>query len=148
MRSGLLRVVLALSFLAGLACIRSVLTPIVKPSATPADLSQAIDIVWHSYDGEAPPPHVQLVTGSDLNCQNGTAFLVPHYGCVYGLTLAPGMCVVAYTGKPFHETALAHELLHAVMLRRGIVDINHESENWKPGGELERANIELAKAGM
>ena len=147
MRGGLLRIVASAAFLVSLCCVRNAFAP-YRPSTPAPSLSAAIDIVWRFYDGTETPPHVQLVTGSDLNCQNGTAFLVPYYGCVYGLTLAPGFCVVAYTGKPFHETALAHELLHAVMLRRGIVDINHESENWKPGGELERANAELAKAGM
>ncbi len=138
------RYVLAGVIALGLCCTGRAAGPTrpTKPLAT------VVELVWRQYDRYDPPPYITLVTGRDLNCSKNDAFLFPYLGCVYGVTLSPDMCVVAYAGQAWSRTSLAHELLHAAQFRHGMVDPGHLGPEWKSGGLLERANAELERNGL
>lgn len=139
------RILFAALVITGFCCVRNAIAPSIRPVP---GLDIAIETVWAVYEGTKPPPYVTLVSGPDLTCANGQGFLVPITGCVYGVTLTPSMCVVAYVGKPWHETSLAHELLHAYQWQNGVLDVGHDGPDWKPGGLLEAANAALFHGGM
>jgi hypothetical protein len=140
------RFVLSVAVLLGLCCMPRYTSQVTVPGQV--GLPDAIQFVWRIYNEADPPPYVTLVTGSDLNCSNGNAFLIPNGQCLYGVTLSATMCVVAYTGRPWHNTALAHELLHAAQWRLGFIHVNHTGQEWQPGGLLEQVNRELLRNGM
>lgn len=149
-------------FMAGVMLVWCVGCATGGPLPTPQlrDGSEAaVHVVWVEVYGRADrPPVVHWVQGKDLSCtdpnSNLPGFPVPlmEHGeptveCRNGLTLTPGACYVAWAGvTSFSETALAHELLHVLQLRKGIIDPNHDRPEWST--LVPAANEALVKAGL
>jgi len=128
----------------------------VKPM--PSDLTQARDAVWQFY-GHPPgelSPYVLVVT--NLTCRNSPGDEMVGFGvvgvrtdgtCLSGIEPTPLFVAIARIGaQPWHETSLAHELMHADQNTRGIVDNAHTRvEDWE-GGKVGAANVMLAGRGM
>lgn len=101
-------------------------------------LDKAVPIVWASYGRTDKPPAITVIEGKDLSCVDpnsgtpGFPVLLPSgWDCRNGYTVSPWACSVSWTGWPWSQTALAHELLHAAQARRGIVDPYHREPEWQ-----------------
>lgn len=114
---------------------------------------QAVYIIWvEAYGRTDRPPLVRWIEGSALDCtdpQSGKAGF-PQFTeqgeatCREGLTMSPLEVMVAWHGElSFSETALAHELLHAALIRRGIFLDHHQRPDFFPA--VDAAN-ELVRA--
>ena len=137
---------------------------------------QAEWIVWHVYNRTDTPPLVRWMSGDQLTCVDpasnkpGFVILDPSIddptssgpaltACREGMTWSPTEVFVAWHGElSFSETALAHEMRHAAMLRDGILDPAHVRDDWKPledckpdsaptCGIVAKANAALLEAG-
>lgn len=123
---------------------------------------QAVDIVWHEVYGRTDrPPLIRWKEGGELSCTdsqsgkpgfpvldidpgNPDGEVVGH--CREGFTWSPLEVLVAWHGElSFSETALAHELLHVALLRRGIFLGHHRRPDFQPA--IDRANAALIEAG-
>jgi hypothetical protein len=137
------RTVNALVFLVMAACLAFALLygcASVGVRGEPADLPglrEATALVWQAYGRTDPPPRVRIVQGADLTCTDPVShnpgfpvLLTSGMGCREGFTISPLEASVAWTGQPWHETALAHELQHVAQGRRGIVDPGHLRIEW------------------
>lgn len=102
-------------------------------------------------------PKVDVVTA--MTCRNSPGTIMTGFGCV-GVQLPPRQClcvagdetmgginVARVNGQPWHETALAHELLHRILeTETGDADSEHRGPRW--GTDLEAANAKLVEAGL
>ncbi len=102
-------------------------------------LSAAVNSVWsESYRRSDRPPAVRIVEGADLNCtaEGGIIGFETPIGCRNGYTASPFEVSVGYDNGVrdfgWDHSMLAHELRHAVHLRRGILDGEHKSPDWRP----------------
>jgi hypothetical protein len=100
-------------------------------------LREATALVWTAYGRTDKPPRVRIAQGDDLTCTDpisGKAgfpvLLTSGPGCREGFTISPLETSVSWHGEPWHETALAHELMHVAQGRRGIVDPGHLRIEW------------------
>jgi hypothetical protein len=115
--------------------------------------AEAVDLVWRGvYGRTSEAPILYWLTGADLDCKgpSGTpGFAVWGAGCVAGVAHYQSVVVAWWPGLALHDTALAHELLHAALLHDSDDDPTHRRpELWDKGGLLERANGALSAAGM
>jgi hypothetical protein len=123
---------------------------------------QAVWIIWHDvYGRNDMPPLVRWRQGDQLTCddpQSGKrGFPIVEYDpadpvsapaakCREGLTWGPLEVLVAWHGEiSFGETALAHELEHAELLRRGIFLGHHERPDFF--SRIDAANAAVVAAG-
>ncbi len=96
----------------------------------------AVHVIWHdTYGRTDKAPGVRWVQKlSDLTCvdpNSGRPGFKTSAGCREGYTLMPWEVSVAWhEGDNFATTALAHELLHQDLWRRGIMDPNHKRQEW------------------
>lgn len=124
---------------------------------------QAVYIVWHEvYGRNDRPPIVRWKVGKELDCTDpksgkpGFHFVdldpsvIEVEGpvvCREGDTWSPLEILVAWHGElSFSETALAHELEHAELLRRGIILGHHDRPDFFT--RIDSANAALIKAGL
>lgn len=107
----------------------------------PPGLAAAVSTVWTSYGRTDPSPQVLLVTAPNLTCTDPstlnpgfTVLLASGPGCREGFTLLPFEISVAYRGQPWSQSALAHELMHVVLIRTGrgspLGDPTHSLPEW------------------
>lgn len=83
---------------------------------------------WWSEKIPCPPPAGTMCDGAYYNNQN--------------------IAEVVWFGS-FHQTAMAHEFLHAKLLfETGDPDSNHKNPGFRPGGLVDITNIELAERGL
>lgn len=117
-----------------------------------AGLRDAQIIVWdETYQATCCPPEVEFVTEMCVTPSNSTVLAFPcpaAGGCCEGLyDENTGLATVEQIpGQPLHETAYAHELLHAAQWCRGVLDPGHTSDEWKT--LLPAANQRLQAAGF
>lgn len=124
---------------------------------------QAVWVVWRFYERYDIPPTIRWREGAQLTCEDPQShkrgFVIatledPGFGadggvlqCREGLTWSPLEVLVAWHGElSFSETALAHELLHAVLLRQGIWTSHHERPDFF--SRVEAANNLLKERGL
>lgn len=128
------------------------------PAPQKPGLSEAVALVWNFYGRTDPPPKVRVLEGAALSCTDpnsgaegfpvilGAEDGAPRVDCREGYTVLPTEVMVAWTGKkPWSQTAMAHELMHARQFREGIIDPKHERPEWQ---EVARANAKLEAAGL
>ena len=126
------------------------------PLPTPVREGQesAVWIVWHTYGREDLPPTVRWVEGASLNCtaETGRPGWQTPVGCREGFTWTAGNVSVAWRPDDFFATtALAHEMMHASLIRRfGLLggDPDHRRPEWLPGGLKDQAVGRLIEAGL
>lgn len=99
--------------------------------------AEAVRLVWEvTYKRTDKAPGVRWVKDGMLTCKDpnsGRPGFKTTAGCREGYTLAPWEVSVAWhDGDSFGMTALAHELLHVVLLRQGILDMDHSRREWTP----------------
>lgn len=112
---------------------------------------EAEQIVWREVYGMTQQPYaIEWVRQAELDCEDKdghtVGFLDADGVCVGGETHPEvRLCRVALPdGYAIWRTAYAHELLHtALLLKGGDGDSGHVGAEWKRGGALERANVEL-----
>lgn len=130
---------------------------VVKNDGTVADQDHAIHIVWKDVYGRTDEhPGVRWVHGSDLDCIDPVSgkpgfgvVLITGAACREGVTYVPWLVEVAWSGKDkLSGTVLAHELMHAAQLRDAIIDPNHKTAPFLPGGLVDMANTELKLKGL
>lgn len=142
---GLIAFVAALLFMCVLHGCATMGTPL--PMGVRNGAEQAVHIVWaETYGRLDRPPLVRWVQGKALSCTDPASgrpgFLQAELGddlteparavCHEGFTWSPTEVLVAYHDeRSFSETALAHELMHALMLRQFQVDPHHRGPEWK-----------------
>jgi len=131
------------------------------PVAPRSGQEQAVWLIWSSYGRTDTPPLVRWVEGKALSCtdpdSNKRGFPQPAYGghldepvvmvCHEGFTWSPLEVVVSWHGEDsFADTALAHEMEHAELLRRGfILEIHHDRPDFF--SRIDAANEAVRKAG-
>ena len=113
-------------------------------------------IVWHDvYRMNGVPPTVRWRQGAGLTCvdensgKRGFWILELPAGktCREGLTWDPWEVLVAWHGEDsYADTATAHELEHASLLRRGILTGHHARPDFFT--LIDQANDALRKAGL
>lgn len=115
--------------------------------------ARAVSTVWSTYGATGSPPDIAWVTAPDLDCHPEHGVFVGWHsvgaGCVAGQTdISAWVSQVAINPTwKLHDTALAHELLHAALYRRtGDSDAGHTSPEWKT--LLPAANAELREVGL
>ena len=127
----------------------------VRGDETPREHQDAaIAVVWQqTYGRTEKPPAVEWIT--DLPCTDPNSgkrgfpvVLMSGQECREGYMLTPWLVRVAWHGGKFSDTALAHELMHAVQAHEGIADPLHRMSVWQPGGAVELANEALRAAGL
>lgn len=137
-----------------------------RPLDLPA-LRQATGIVWHDvYRRTDRVPIVQIVQGDALDCIDPNSktpgfrvLLHKGFDCRNGYTASDDKISIAWTGQPWSETTLAHELRHAAQLRDWIIDPTHQRDDWQRDlslcpsvsltcGIVERANLILREKGL
>jgi hypothetical protein len=123
---------------------------------------QAVWIVWHDvYGRQDRPPLVRWVEGDALDCINPKnqrpGFTIVDADlttgespirCRGGLTWSPFEVRIAWVGDEVSiaETTLAHEFLHAKLLRLGFwLENHHERPDFYP--TVEAANAAVIQAG-
>jgi hypothetical protein len=131
---------------------------------------QAVFIAWQSYGRSDMPPLVRWKSGKQLTCDDTKSgkrgFYIPKTSadlpqnqsklpwpipdfeieCKEGFTWSPLEILVAWHGEiSFSETALAHELLHAALLRKGIWLNHHDLPYFN--SMVDNANELIIKAG-
>lgn len=123
---------------------------------------QAVWIVWREAYGRTDrPPKVIWMEGSDLDCtdpQSGKlGFTIVDIDtttgeapvrCREGFTWGPTEVLIAWHGTEltFAETPLAHEFLHALLLRQGVLfEVHHTRPDFYP--RIDAANQLLIQAG-
>jgi hypothetical protein len=120
---------------------------------------QAVHVVWAEAFGRTDrPPLVRWLEGSALVCdcvEDGQrGFYIPaadegkpQFQCRTGFTWSPLEVLVAWHGEEsFALTALAHELLHAALLREGVVfERHHDRPDFFP--RIDAANQRIIEAG-
>ena len=104
--------------------------------------ARALAIVWDTvYAAPESPPIVEWreddCGGVDPGVRYGSR-------CYAGLYLRNDRALVAFRG-PIHQSAYAHELMHALQWYRGIEDPDHVRAEWSL---VARANEALASDGM
>lgn len=125
-------------------------------------------LIWRGAFGRTDAsPLVYVVEGDALTCSsdvNGTpGFDCPTVGCRQGCTGSPWAVHVAY-GSPWSATTLAHEDMHALLIRDGLAallekprtfeammaigDGKHAGPEWQPGGKVDQANQLLREHGL
>jgi hypothetical protein len=157
--------VVLVAVLAGAACGPNLPGP-MPPTPAPEQFAikpgqeQAVRLVWNGTYGRSDrAPAVRWIEGDKLTCTDPNSekpgFPTPS-GCREGMTALPMEVSVAWTGQAtFSGTTLAHELLHALQFRTGIIDPNHRTEGFRPLAEcatpveglcgiVDRANETLA----
>lgn len=121
------------------------------PGPSIVDEALAMESVWYgTYGRTDPPPTIQWVTGTGLNCHNGTGWKNVVGDCVAGETwFELKMSKVAWVpGEPIHETGFAHELGHHVVDRDGHPDPDHTGPMFALGGLKDQANTRLESLGL
>jgi len=114
--------------------------PFAGSAEIKAGQQAAVDTIWSLYGRAEPPPLVLWMEGDNLNCVSPAGnpgfrgVTAKGEQCVAGLTWSVAHVQVAYAGQPLHETALAHELWHAAMMRDLALDPLHTTEGWRPIG--------------
>jgi hypothetical protein len=112
---------------------------LVLPKGNPGlrpDQDRALGIIWEqTYKRTDAAPQVLWVELGELSCTDPNSgkpgFHAPE-GCREGLTVTPKEVRVAWTGDDrMSGTALAHELLHALLGREGVIDANHQTEGFR-----------------
>lgn len=100
-------------------------------------LTDAVSIVWAAYGRTDRPPSIRVVEGEGLTCMDPESntpgfpvLLTTGWACKNGYTITPWVCSVSWSGWPWSQTALAHELFHAAQARHGIVDPQHKRPEW------------------
>lgn len=123
-----------------------------EPKELPG-LREAVALVWQEYDRCDERPRVRIVQGDDLTCVDPVSknrgfevLLTTGRGCREGFTISPLETSVAWTGQAWHQTALAHELMHIAQGRRGIIDPGHLRIEWST--EVPAANALLFARGL
>lgn len=89
-------------------------------------------LVWSEvYEATCAPPTVVYV--HEATCKGALGFFeTPNGGCLAGEYHIPSRTAkVALIGENYSGSALAHELLHAWQLCRGIDDFAHEGDEWR-----------------
>lgn len=113
-------------------------------------------IAWESYGRSDIPPLIRWIRGSQLNCDKGKGFTAIDIDttpdakvglkCYTGFTWSDREILVAWHGEiSFSETSLAHELLHAALLREGIFLDHHSLPYFFD--RVDKANELIIKAG-
>jgi len=127
----------------------------VSPPGPPAtDAIKATQIVWvQTYKQGGPPPTVQWIVGSALNCANGKGWQAPgslEGECVAGLSwFDTKLSQVAWPPDiKISASAFAHELCHQYLDIIGQPDPNHTGPAFAPGGVKDQANAALVAAGL
>ncbi len=131
-------------------------------------LADAQVLIWRTAYGRTDAsPLVYVVEGEGLSCSsdvNGEpGFECPTVGCRQGCTGSPLAVHVAY-GQPWSATTLAHEDMHALLIRDGLAallgqprtleglmqlgDRKHTGPEWQPGGLVDKANQALRDRGL
>jgi hypothetical protein len=115
------------------------------PQETPMPgQDQALAIVWRGAFNAAqdPPP----VSWSELHVDGGSKTAVEYDGHVYsGIFTDDGVAMVAWRGS-FHDSAFAHELMHALQSYEDVIDPDHKRDkDWKL---VKKANDALEDAGL
>lgn len=96
--------------------------------------SEAVSIVWFDVFAQTDePPMIRWVVGADLDCIDPNSGepgfmvrLIDGRACREGYTLSGDEVYVAWSGRySYSGTAMAHELMHAVQLRRNTADPYH-----------------------
>jgi hypothetical protein len=127
-----------------------------------ARLNEAALLVWKKVYGRRDKvPAIRVRDGRDPECVvqgTGRPGMRTPQGCREGLALAGEVAIVWQQDQPWSETALAHELYHAVQFRLNILDPDHRTEGFRPlqecpemvgtCGIVERANQTLRAAGF
>jgi len=120
---------------------------------------QAVWIIWTSYGRTDTPPLVRWVEGAALSCTDpdsgkpGFPQVEPggldqplKQVCHEGQTWSPLEVLVSWHGElSFSETALAHEMAHADLLRRGVWEGHHDRPDFYT--RIEAANKLVREAG-
>lgn len=105
---------------------------------------QAVAIVWRGAFGatQDPPP----IAWSELHVDAGKATAVEYDGQIYsGIFTPDGVAMVAWRGS-FHDSAFAHELMHALQAYENVDDPQHKRDkDWK---QVKKANEALEDAGL
>lgn len=114
---------------------------------------EAVAIVWEDALGrDDQAPRVRWVFADDQTCihgRSGRGGFDTVVGCVEGLTISPFVVTVSWvTGGAFSDTTLAHELVHAAQARSLVFDVDHQTPEFQPGGEVDQANALLLEAGL
>lgn len=102
---------------------------------------EALQLVWVNTYGQhdAPPTIYWWKTNCPYSTKDKTA-VVYNNSCYSGLTFSGDYIEVAWRGS-FYRSAFAHELMHALQLRRGYEDPDHEIKaDWELEGV---ANVSL-----
>lgn len=132
----------------------------VKPLSLPGQ-EAAVRVVWEGLYGEThAPPIIHWVMSPNLDCFNHEGFFVRKamtgsltplcVAGVYWRELYATQVAWPKGTQRFYQTALAHELLHALLHIQGMdPDPDHQHEWWgmeygKPFGKLDEARALLA----
>lgn len=138
------------------ACLPACAHLLVRDDGTVMNQGNAIYVVWREVYGRKDAyPHVRWITGDALTCTDpnsnkpGFEIVGPEGAvCREGMTVVPWQIEVSYHGERFSETALAHELWHAALMREGVLDPFHRTEGFQPGGIVDQANSKLITEGL
>lgn len=112
---------------------------------------QAVHIIWVEVYGRTDrPPLVRWYTGDQLTCtdpDSGKPGIQMGAECREGWTWSPVEVLVSYHGETsLSETALAHEFLHALLLREGVwLESHHDRPDFYP--RIDVANAAIIQAG-
>ena len=148
---------LAVVYLFGLGgCMPLPEAPIQHNPSLPTKPMQAetIQAVWYdTYGMTKSPPPIYWIEGNDLDCGEGQSFM--SYGqCAAGVTILgqgePYIMVAwkDYDGRKPGNTALAHELCHAIGIETGDYDAQHLGPCFAEGGDLDIAVGVLKHRGL
>lgn len=136
--------------------------------ADKSSINDATVIVWrNAYGRTDDAPLVYVVEGYELTCTDPHSglpgFDCPTVGCRNGCTASPRAVHIS-ARFPWSQSSLAHELWHVVLIRQavetelrtpldpsafiGMMDRDHKGPGWRPGGDVDKANVLLMQRGL